>query len=192
MVSADVPDAALSFLRGSGNLFNVAITRARSLLFVVGDRVAAAACGVDYLSEFARYVDTLDGSDRRSTEQHVAHTGPEYPSVANPEQVSEWERLLFRALYAAGIRPIPQFTVEQYDLDFAVIIGEHRLNIEVDGERYHRTWTGELCMRDQLRNQRLIELGWEVKRFWVYQLRDSLGDCVDAIVGWAERARLHP
>ena len=85
-------------------------------------------------------------------------------------------------IHAAGIRAIPQFTVERYDLDLAVIVGDRKLNIEVDGERYHRAWTGELCLRDQLRNQRLIELGWDVQRFWVYQVRDELDGCVGR--GW--------
>jgi len=114
--------------------------------------------------------------------------GPTYPTVARPEQVSDWERLFYRALFAAGIRPIPQFSVEQYALDFAVIVGQRRLNIEVDGERYHRNWTGELCLRDQLRNQRLIELGWEVKRFWVYQIRDKLDESVASVSQWVKRA----
>lgn len=94
--------------------------------------------------------------------------------------------VLYRALYKAGARPIPQYSVEQYDLDFALIAGERRLNIEVDGERYHRSWTGELCIRDQLRNQRLIELGWEVKRFWVYEIRDRLDEVVASVMSWSE------
>ena len=52
------------------------------------------------------------------------------------------------------------------------------------GERYHRAWTGELCLRDQLRNQRLMELGWDVQRFWVYQVRDELGACVERVGEW--------
>jgi very-short-patch-repair endonuclease len=44
-------------------------------------------------------------------------------------------------------------------------------------------------LRDQLRNQRLIELGWEVKRFWVYQVRDSLDDCVETVVRWVAEAK---
>ena len=103
--------------------------------------------------------------------------------------MSDWERVLYRGLYAAGVRPIPQYSVEQYDLDFAVIVGDCMLNIEVDGERYHRSWTGELCLRDQLRNQRLIELGWEVKRFWVYEVRDDIDDCVEWVSRWAKEAR---
>jgi very-short-patch-repair endonuclease len=188
VVSAGTPVSALGFLRSNGNLFNVAITRARGLLHVVGDRSAAASCGVDYLADFSAYVSALNGRVARSPGGAPAPLGPEYPPVAKPEQVSEWERILYRALHAAGLRPIPQYSVEQYDLDFALLVGDRRLNIEVDGERYHRSWTGELCLRDQLRNQRMIELGWEVKRFWVYEVRDRIGDCVNAVAQWAKAA----
>src|SRR5690606_14640386 len=91
-------------------------------------------------------------------------------------------------LIRRSLTPIPQFSVEQYDLDFALFVGERRLNIEVDGEKYHRSWTGELCHRDQLRNQRLIELGWEVKRFWVPEIRDRIEECVSSIKNWAKEA----
>lgn len=188
VVSEDTPAGALAFLRSNGNLFNVAITRARGLLHVVGDRSAAASSDVDYLANFAAYVAGLgQGIDVAGNATSNA-LGPTYPTVARPEQVSDWERLFYRALFAAGIRPIPQFSVEQYALDFAVIVGQRRLNIEVDGERYHRNWTGELCLRDQLRNQRLIELGWEVKRFWVYQIRDKLDESVASVSQWVKRA----
>ena len=41
VVSVGTSDSAIRFLKGNGNLFNVAITRARSELVVVGDRQAA-------------------------------------------------------------------------------------------------------------------------------------------------------
>lgn len=187
VVSTGMPGGALGFLRSNGNLFNVAITRARGLLHVVGDRSAARASGVDYLADFASYVAGLTDAVRRPSAVDTNVLGPEYPPVAKPEQVSDWERILYRALYAAGLRPIPQYSVEQYDLDFALVAGDRRLDIEVDGERYHRSWTGELCLRDQLRNQRLIELGWEVRRFWVYEVRDNLDACVADILRWAQK-----
>jgi very-short-patch-repair endonuclease len=190
VVSTDMPPGGLGFLRSNGNLFNVAITRARGLLHVVGDRAAASTSGVDYLAAFAGYVAGLAGAaGGRHESPDLMSLGADYPPVFRPEQVSDWERVLYRALYAAGVRPIPQYSVEQYDLDFAVIVGDRMLNIEVDGERYHRSWTGELCLRDQLRNQRLIELGWEVKRFWVYEVRDTLDDCVAGVVRWVRSAR---
>ena len=191
VVADGIQPGALGFLRSNGNLFNVAITRARGLLQIVGDKAAAGSCGVDYLEEFAAYVSRLGTATARPFEKANIQLGLEYPVVARPEQVSDWERVFYRALYSAGVRPIPQYTVEQYDLDFAVIVGDHKLNIEVDGERYHRSWTGELCLRDQLRNQRLIELGWEVKRFWVYEIRDRLDESVQFVCDWVRSQSTH-
>jgi very-short-patch-repair endonuclease len=100
--------------------------------------------------------------------------------------VSEWERTLYRELFAAGLKPLPQFPVEKYVLDFALFDGQRRLDLEVDGVHYHRRWDGELLYRDQLRNLRLIELGWDVMRFWVYELRDNMPGCVAKVRAWLE------
>jgi len=189
VVSNGISAGALGFLRSNGNLFNVAITRARGLLHVVGDRKVASACGVDYLEQFVAYVSGLDVG-RGAKAATVPATGSrEYPTVTHPEHVSEWERVLYRAMVAEGLKPIPQFSVEQYDLDFALIEDGRRLAVEVDGERYHRSWTGELCLRDQLRNQRLIELGWDVQRFWVYEVRDEPERCVRRLKDWVAQTQ---
>ena len=187
VVSRGISDGALGFLRSNRNLFNVAITRARAALWTVGDLQAALSSGVDYLAEFARYTQQL-GQQRAQATDLNQDFGPAYPAVRNPERVSDWERLLYRALYAAGIRSVPQYPEENYALDFAIFVGDRKLNVEVDGERYHREWTGELCRRDMIRNQRLIELGWEIKRFWVYQVRDDCDGCVAWIRQWAASA----
>ncbi len=184
VVSEGVPDTALGFLRSNPNLFNVAITRARAALVVVGDHSAAINCSVDYLARFAAYVDRVHLGAQAAGPGECADHGPEYPAVARPELVSEWERQFYRSAYVAGLRLIPQYPVEKYLLDFAVVNGDRRLNIEIDGERYHRNWDGELCRRDELRNQRLMELGWDVMRFWVYQVRDDLEQCIARIDQW--------
>lgn len=184
VVSSNMPDRALGFLRSNPNLFNVAITRARAQLIVVGDRAACMRSDVGYLSRFAQYTASLGGISGDDIEARLAAVGPEYPPVARPELVSDWERVFYSALFAAGIRPVPQYPVEKYVLDFLVVAGDRRLAIEVDGERYHRNWTGELCRRDQLRNQRLFELGYDVRRFWVYEIRDDLQRCVRDVEDW--------
>ena len=186
VVSRAMPQGALIFLKKSGNLFNVAITRARATLVVVGDFGAAKNSGIEHLSAFAGYVESLNNKTDRAKklEGENFDGGPNYPPVARPELVSDWERLFYIKLYQAGLRPIPQYDVEKFTLDFALIAGSRRLDIEVDGERYHRDWTGELLRRDQLRNMRLIELGWDVMRFWVYELRDNMPQCVERVTRW--------
>jgi very-short-patch-repair endonuclease len=188
-ISAGVHPGAIHFLKNNGNLFNVAITRARSTLIVVGDKATALQSGVDYLEKFARYTEKLaQGEIERVAAEADRQYGPEYPAVSADKKVSEWERVLYRALYAAGIRTMPQYAEDKYELDLALKIGNRKLDIEVDGEMYHRAWDGELCRRDQMRNRRLIELGWDVIRFWVYEVRDDLPGCVNKVRAWAQHA----
>lgn len=185
VVSKGMPVGGLGFLRGNGNLFNVAITRARAQLVVVGDLSECSKCEVDYLSNFAIYTQKLIQEEQEVLEeQYGKDLGRSYPIVNNPEQVSDWERIFYSALYDAGIKTLPQYRIEKYALDLALLDGNRRLDIEVDGEKYHRNWTGELCRRDQIRNQRLYELGWDVMRFWVYEIRDDLPSCVDRVKRW--------
>ena len=95
------------------------------------------------------------------------------------------QKILYTKLYDAGIRTVPQYSADRYSLDLAILLPDGRkLDIEVDGEMYHRSWSGELCYRDQLRNQRLFELGWDVMRFWVFQIRDDMDWCVQRVQEW--------
>jgi very-short-patch-repair endonuclease len=183
VVSQGISPGAIHWLRNTSNQFNVAITRARAAVIVVGDFDAAENCGIKHLSSFATYVQGLATNGPVHVGERIER-GPQYPTVTYPERVSDWERILYTKLYESGLRPIPQYDVEKYTLDFAILAGDRRLDIEVDGERYHRDWTGELLRRDQLRNMRLIELGWDVMRFWVYELRDNLPMCLERVHRW--------
>jgi len=186
VVSAGTNEGTLRFLKNHGNLFNVAVTRARSELVVVGDRQAALDSGVSYLASFAEYARGL--APREAGAGAAAAGGPEYPPVDHPEQVSEWERTLYRALHATGLAPVPQYEEAPYTLDFALFQGDRKLDIEVDGENYHRNWDGELCRRDQIRSRRLADLGWDIVRFWVYEIRDDLDGAVRRVNSWMKNA----
>ncbi len=194
VVSADTPETAVGFLKGQGNIFNVGITRARGALVVVGDSSACASSDIGYLSAFARYVaDQAHRAKNGRAPHQQTDLGSTYPVVVRPELVSDWEKIFYSALFKAGIRPIPQYDVDRYVLDFAVIrTNGRRLNIEIDGEHYHRDWDGELLRRDQLRNLRMIEMGWEVMRFWVYQVRDDLPECIERVADWVKKADAAP
>lgn len=189
VISVGTSSGAIGFLNNTGNLFNVAITRARAILVVIGDMNYCAGCGVPYMEHFVEYV-------RRHDERAAQEVSPsqslnrEYPEVSNPDQVSDWEKILYSALFKANIITTPQYPVDKYKLDLALIRGEHMLDIEVDGEMYHKDWNGELCYRDQLRNQRLFEMGWDVKRLWVYQIRDNLPWCIEQIQDWLSSIKL--
>ena len=54
------------------------------------------------------------------------------------------------------------------------------------GENYHRHWDGELCRRDQIRSRRLGDAGWDIMRFWVYEIRDDLEGCIERVKAWMD------
>ena len=164
VVSLGTKSQSLMFLKSTGNLFNVAITRARALLVTVGDKQYCKKCGVSYLEHFAEY---SCGDDA-------------------PVESSEWEHILQKALSDAGIPVTAQYHVDKYYLDLALFYKGRKLDIEVDGAMYHQTWTGELCYNDQLRNQALMREGWDVIRFWVQLVRDQLPWCINQIKNWME------
>ncbi|MDA7982811.1 MAG: AAA domain-containing protein, partial [Alphaproteobacteria bacterium] len=171
VVSEGMTETAFDFLRNNRKLFNVAVTRARAQLIVVGDRDACKK--IDYLARLLKYIDS--------------------PADSAPE-TSDWERLLDEEMCGdgkisgSGVIIKRQHPVDGYYLDFALIIGERCLAIEVDGEYYHRDWNGDLCRRDQIRNRRLMELGWDVMRFWVYEIRDDMPRCIARIQEWLDKA----
>ena len=164
VVSVGTKPQSLMFLKSTGNLFNVAITRARALLVAVGDKEYCKKCSVSYLEHFAEY---SCGED-------------------TPIESSEWEHLLQKALSDAGIPVTAQYHVDKYYLDLALFHKGKKLDIEVDGAMYHQTWTGELSYNDQLRNQALMREGWDVIRFWVQQVRDQLPWCITQIRKWMD------
>lgn len=185
VISNGTMPGAISFLKNTGNLFNVAITRAKSTLLVVGDKEFCSHCDVSYLKHFVSYVRNKE--DKNLEESNInsyCELGEEYPQIDGALLVSDWEKVLYSALYKVGIKTYPQYHIDKYYLDLALFYNGKCLDIEVDGEQYHRNWNGELCYKDQLRNQRLFELGWDVKRFWVYEIRDNLSWCIEQIKLW--------
>ncbi|WP_425557057.1 hypothetical protein [Ferrimonas gelatinilytica] len=40
-----------------------------------------------------------------------------------------------------------------------------------------------------MRNQRMFELGWDVMRFWVYEIRDDLDGCVAKVERWLRQSK---
>ena len=41
-----------------------------------------------------------------------------------------------------------------------------------------------------MRNMRMMELGWDVMRFWVYQIRDDLPTCIQRVQAWVEKGKV--
>jgi len=164
----NMPKGSLFFIRNSANLFNVAVSRARAVLHVVGNRGWANECGIDHIGQLAK------SKERKST---IPSTGPWSPHD------SPWEKILYEALLAKGIETIPQYPVSGRRLDLGLVDKERdlKIDIEVDSDKYHRNPDGSRKMGDTWRDIFLIDQGWKIMRFWVYNLKEDMQKCVSEI-----------
>jgi very-short-patch-repair endonuclease len=164
-----MPVGSRSFLRETGNLLNVAVSRARAVLHVVGNRKWVQRCGIRHLEQLASY------QERKPMEQN---RGPWHPHE------SPWEEKLYKVLLEAGLKPRPQFPISGRRLDLA-LIGEGakrlKIDLEVDGD-CHRNPDGTRKKDDLWRDIQLQGCGWKVMRFWTYQLREDMEGCVVRIL----------
>ena len=161
-------DGALKFLRENPNLFNVSVSRARAILYVVGDREWTADCGIPHIALLA------------DTEK--LHPRPQRKPVWYPYE-SPYEKLLAKALERIGLHPLPQVPVGYRILDLALRDESHpecRLDIEVDGENHRDAW-GRRKSDDVWRTLELNAAGWKVIRFWTFEIRDNLRGCTGRI-----------
>jgi very-short-patch-repair endonuclease len=165
----DMPRGSFHFLKDQGHLFNVAVSRARAVLHVVGNKDWAQSCDIRHIRKLAQERNRETSRPR----------GPWYPYD------SPWEKVLYEALVAQDLSPKIQYPVAGRRLDMALIReGDDplKLDIEVDGDRYHRNPDGSRKQADIWRDYQLRGLGWKIKRFWVYQLREDLQKCVNSIL----------
>jgi len=160
----DMPDGSRVFITKEGNLFNVAMTRARAALRMVGNLDWAISCDISFIEKCA-------------SRAVYNQTKP-----ANEDELyqSPWEKKLHMALIDAGIDAVPQYPVAGRFLDLAVLT-PIKLDIEVDGEAYHRTAGGGRKDDDIWRDEQMMSCGWKVCRFWVYQLSEDMDKCVGKI-----------
>ena len=176
VVSNGVSQGTLNFLGSTPNLFNVAITRARASLIVIGNKAFCQNSNIHYLVHFADYADSLH-TYTGVTNNAMPQLGREYPDIDTTEFVSDWEKKLYTALFDKGIKTIPQYAVDKYRVDLACV-DEKKLAIEVgEDEEYN----SEQSYAIHLRNARLIEMSWDVIRFMPYQIKDDLGWCVKTV-----------
>jgi len=161
VVAAGVHAGALTFYERERRRLNVAISRARALCLVVGDRAFARASRIGSLAFLAG----------------VAERRPR----PREEFDSEWERRLYAALKRRGIEPFPQYPVGCRSLDLAIEPEGQRLDVEVDGRRWHTDVDGNRKLADRLRDRELIARGWRIRRFWVHELAADMEKCVDTV-----------
>jgi very-short-patch-repair endonuclease len=144
-------------------------------MHVIGNKGWAECCGIRHIQSLVSPIQQYN-SNKGKGKWHP-HESP-------------WEEILFNALIKRGLKPVPQYPVAGRRLDMALVMKGDRskkIDIEIDGDRYHRNSDGSRKKDDIWRDIQLQGMGWIVVRFWVYQLREDLESCVEKIVTiWSE------
>ena len=142
-------------------IYNVAVSRAKACLIIVGDKERCAESNISVLKSLA-----------------------ELPKPYLPPKHlfdSVWEKRFYVALTEAGIEAKPQYPLMGRRLDMAIITPSIKLDIEVDGVRYHTSDTGERKMDDIFRDLQIEGAGWIVMRFWVSEIQEDINACIKRI-----------
>ncbi len=161
---ADMPRGGLWFLKNDKNRFNVAVSRARAVLHIFGDQQWAGNCEIPHIQQLAQLPTHSEQQRFRS-------------DLVGPV----WEPLLAEQMKRHGLEFTQQYHTQGFYLDFAIFKGDLKLNIEVDGETYHKDASGRRRGEDLYRDRILIASGWKVLRFWVYELKEDIDRCLNEI-----------
>lgn len=172
LVAGDsLPDGSMSFLAGGPNRFNVAVSRAKHQLHLFGDLSWARNSKIRHIKTLADFYDRECAERSRVTQSGFRE------DLVGPV----WEPALAHAMRQAGLDFYQQYPACGRFLDFALFKNKLKLDVEVDGETYHRSGSGDRISDDIRRDQALVASGWTILRFWVYELREDLAGCVAKI-----------
>lgn len=142
---------ASKWVQSERRLINVAVSRARETLIVIGNPdISIFECPT--LTSLHMYAKTVDDF----TDSRIG-----------PRIDSESERRLYDAMLKAGLDPLSKVDVEGYELDFGLIRGNQKIDIEVDGDQHYERSVGnhlKLRRQDIARDRVISRAGWTVQR----------------------------
>lgn len=151
-------------------IYNVAISRAKALLLLVGDREACR-------NSTCKILEKLANSPKKEKEFYISDS---------PIFESPWEEKLYYELLKNNIETKTQVPLVGRRLDLAYISDQIKIDIEVDGVAYHTTSSGTIKMDDIFRDMQVEAAGWFVIRFWVFELQEDIKKCVDKVIKMIE------
>ncbi|MBN1376725.1 AAA family ATPase [Candidatus Woesearchaeota archaeon] len=160
-ISQDVKQKTLNWIHNTTQLLNVAITRARSVLLIVGDKKKCREAG-GFLKSLEEYAESKREIDINFD--------------------SPVEEKLFKLLMKEGVKILPQYETKirgkkPYRLDFALFINDNKYDVEVDGDKAH----SQKIESDILRDIHLRMDGWKVRRFQVSEINNNINKVMEEI-----------
>ena len=160
-ISQGIKQTTLNWIHSTNQLLNVAITRARSVLMIVGDKQKCNEAG-GFLKSLLEHAESKKQLD-------VDFDSPV-------------EEKLFKQLTKERIKVLPQYETKirgkkLYRLDFALFINDNKYDIEIDGDKAH----SQKIESDILRDIHLRIDGWKIRRFQASEINNNIKRDVEEI-----------
>ena len=178
MLSPGMARSGARWIEKERNLLNVAVSRARRALIVLG-HPAIEELGSPTLASLRVYL-----RDQVARNEHVG------PSSAEFRTDSASEQRLLDAMQLRDLLPYTKLDVEGYELDFALLEQGIKLNVEVDGDQ-HVDARGRQRRQDITRDRVLVKLGWTVLRIPAWRCHEEIDSVLEEISNTRDRLLNH-
>ena len=168
VLSPSMSKSGIRWVEKERNLLNVAVSRARRAMIVLGHPLIGDL-GSPTLASLRVYL-------RQEMAQNagVAQPSADFRTDSRPEQ------LLLDAMQIRDFSPYAKLQVEGYELDFALMEQGINLNIEVDGDQ-HLDTRGRQRRQDITRDRVLFNLGWTVLRIPAWRCYEEIDSVIEEI-----------
>ena len=167
-LSPGMAPSAARWIEKERNLLNVAVSRARRALIVLGHPLIRDL-GSPTLASLRAYL----------RDEVTRNEGAGTP-VAEFRTDSTSERFLLDAMQLGDLLPYAKLDVEGYELDFALLEQGIKLNVEVDGDQ-HLDARGRQRRQDLARDRVVAKLGWTVLRIPAWRCHEEIDSVIDEI-----------
>ena len=161
VLSPDMTQSGARWIEKEKNLLNVAVSRARRALIVLGHPLITELGSPTLASLRAYLCDEVARNEGAGTPTAEFRTD------------STSEKLLLDAMQLGGLLPYAKLEVEGYELDFALLEQGIKLNVEVDGDQHFDT-RGRQRRQDITRDRVLAKLGWTVLRIPAWRCHEEI------------------
>ena len=168
VLSPGMAPSGARWIEKERNLLNVAVSRARRALIVLGHPLIREL-GSPTLASLRAYL----------RDEVTRNAGAGTP-VAEFRTDSTSERFLLDAMQLGDLLPYAKLDVEGYELDFALLEEGIKLNVEVDGDQ-HLDARGRQRRQDLARDRVLAKLSWTVLRIPAWRCHEEIDSVIDEI-----------
>lgn len=155
-------------------ILNVALSRAKYLLWIVGDKqFCLQREGI--LKKIAENYELI----KKEEEFEKQYFSGNFETQA--EQYL-YQKLQEKDFNSMGYKLIPKYIEKRYTLDFALIGNNIKIDIECDGFGTHNIINGLPVIEDIERDGYLTKKNWKVLRFPNYEIFTKINDVIDVIM----------